>query len=394
MTKWLVQKLIPDSDDTKEESVRLAYGTLGSVAGIVCNLFLFALKLTIGMMMHAMAITADALNNLSDCITCIVSLAGYHMAARPADKDHPFGHGRMEYVISFGASILICLVAVELFKSSIASVFHPETITFSLPLFFILLASVLVKVWMAAFYKYLGKATDNTILLASSQDSRSDVLTTSVTLLSILLSLIWKNAPVDGIMGALVSILILKSGFSLAKEIVDRILGRPVDAQLTSRIETMILAHPEALGVHDLIIHDYGPGKKIGSAHVELESSMSFVGAHQLADACEQEIRDQLHVDMTLHTDPVDTEDPQRQHYRQEILDLLKEMNAGITMHDFRIDHDEEKIILIFDLLVPFECPLSQQEITNRINSELKCDPASLETRITFDHAFTEGEPS
>ena len=209
MTKWLVQKLIPDSNDTKKESVRLAYGTLGSVAGIVCNLFLFALKLTIGMMMHAMAITADALNNLSDCITCIVSLAGYHMAARPADKDHPFGHGRMEYVISFGASILICLVALELFKSSIASVFHPETITFSLPLFFILLASVLVKVWMAAFYRYLGKATDNTILLASSQDSRSDVLTTSVTLLSILLSLIWKNAPVDGIMGALVSILIL-----------------------------------------------------------------------------------------------------------------------------------------------------------------------------------------
>lgn len=390
MTEILLKLFIRNYKDTENEKVRLAYGTLSSITGICCNIFLFALKFTIGSMMNVVAITGDAFNNLSDCITCIVALFGYHMAAKPADREHPFGHGRMEYVVSFMASILICAVGVQLLRDSAEKILHPSEISFSIPMFCILTASVLVKVWMSFFYKKLGTATNNTIMLASSQDSRSDVFTTSATLISLLAALVLPSIPVDGIAGAAVSLLVLKAGYSLAKEIIDRLLGRPADAELFEKIKKIILSNPETIGVHDVIVHDYGPGRMIGTAHVELDSRMSFLDAHNTVDRAERELMDKLHISMTLHMDPVETDDAEAMMYRQKIIDLLKSIDSGISMHDFQHVHHGDHLVLYFDVLIPYGVKEAPVSIQKRVNEYLASEKNSVSAVIAFDHNFTE----
>ena len=390
MTKYLLKWFVKEYEHTEKESVRLACGTLSSVVGILCNLFLFVLKFVIGTVMHVVSITGDAFNNLSDCLTCIVALFGYHMSARPADKEHPFGHGRIEYLISLLAGIVIIVVGLELLRDSINKIIHPQDIVFSMPLFCILAASVFVKVWMAGFYATLGKATDNTIMMASSKDSLSDVFTTSATLVSLVFATMIPSFPIDGIAGVLVAILVMKAGYELARDIIDRLLGKPADGELYQKIREIILSFPETIGVHDVIVHDYGPLHRIGTAHVELDSNMSFMEAHRTVDAAERMLKEKLHIDMTLHMDPVEQDDHEALQYRQVILDLLKEINPAITMHDFQHVHHGEKLILYFDILIPFgvnEAPLAiQKQIDDCL---LKRNP-DVSAVISFDHNFTE----
>lgn len=390
MTKYLLKWFVKDYTHTEKESVRLAYGTLSSVMGILCNLFLFALKFVIGSLMHVVAITGDAFNNLSDCLTCIVALSGYHMAARPADKEHPFGHGRIEYLISLLTGIVICVVGFQLLRDSFDKILHPESIVFSLPMFVMLAASVLVKVWMSRFYEKLGKATDNTIMLASAKDSISDVFTTSATLVSLVLATMVPSLPVDGIAGVLVSFAVMKAGYTLAKDIVDRLLGKPADAELYQKIQEVILSFPETIGVHDVIVHDYGPLHRIGTAHVELDSRMSFMEAHQTVDQAERMLFEKLHIQMTLHMDPVEQDDAEAMQYRQVVVDLLKSIHPSLTMHDFQHVHHGEKLILYFDVLIPFDVKEAPISIQNKIDSALKEMNPSVSAVISFDHNFTE----
>lgn len=390
MTKYLLKWFVKEYEHTEKESVRLAYGTLSSVMGILCNLFLFALKFVIGTIMHVVSITGDAFNNLSDCLTCIVALFGYHMAARPADKEHPFGHGRIEYLISLLAGVVIVVVGLELFKDSVDKIIHPEEIVFSLPLFVILAASVLVKVWMARFYAALGKATDNTIMLASSKDSLSDVFTTSATLVSLVLATMVPSFPIDGIAGVLVAIVVMKAGYELARDIIDRLLGKPADGELYNKIREIILSFPETIGVHDVILHDYGPLYRIGTAHVELDSKMSFMDAHKTVDHAERLLHEKLHIDMTLHMDPVEQDDHEALQYRQVIIDLLKSINPAITMHDFQHVHHGEKLILYFDILIPFEVKEAPLAIQKQIDECLVKKNPNVSAVISFDHNFAE----
>lgn len=392
MTEWLVRRFIQDPENTEDEKVRLQYGSLASYTGIACNVLLFAVKLIIGLVMHSISITSDAFNNLSDCLSCIITLFGYKLAAKPADKEHPFGHGRMEYVVSFVVSVIIFVVGFELFRESIGLIIHPAAVSFSWPLFLILLLSILVKFWMASFYTAIGKKTDSLALIASGEDSRNDVLSTSVALGGLLLGGFIPSFPFDGVAGLAVSCFILKGGYGIAKEIISRLLGTPASYALTKEIEDQILSHPEIIGVHDMIIHDYGPGKKIGSAHAEVDAFMNFMAAHDVVDEAEREVYEKLHVMMTLHMDPVDRSNPQVLAYQDEVQHALKNISEDLSMHDFRVVPGNTHTNLVFDVLVPFNFSLSNDEIRNRIDAALANHEPKLYTVITFDHAFVDQE--
>ncbi|NCB32977.1 MAG: cation transporter [Erysipelotrichia bacterium] len=389
MTNWLINHFVHNNDQITNDKVRYSYGRLSSLAGIVCNIILFLLKFTIGILTASISITSDAFNNLSDCMSCLVTLFGYKLAAKPADKEHPFGHGRMEYVVSFIVAVIIFIVAFELFRSSLDKIIHPEAIRFNLILFIILLSSILIKLWMSSFNMTIGKRINNIAMIATAQDSRNDVIATSVTLVALLLSKMFSNIPFDGIGGIIVSCFVLYSGIGISKDIIDKLLGSPASSELVNSIKNQILSHPEVQGVHDMVINDYGPGMQIGSAHAEIDCHMDILKAHDVIDQAEREINEKLHVIMTLHLDPVDYSDPQTAAYREEMLRILNEIDPQLSMHDFRVVPGVSHTNLVFDILIPYDCSLTREIIQPKIDDALSNNATTLYTVINFDHAFT-----
>lgn len=388
MSKFLIRHFIRNPDDITNEKTRYAYGFLVSMCGIICNLFLFGLKLISGYLMNSISIMSDGFNNLSDCMSCLITLFGYKLSAKPADKEHPFGHGRMEYVVSFVVAIIIFVVTFELFTESVRKIIHPETVTFNLVLFLLLAASILVKLWLSSLNKRIGKKIDNIAMLTTAQDSRNDVYVTLISLAAMVLSAFTKGFPFDGIAGIILSLFLLYSGYSIAKEIISRLLGTPADPQLVKSIKEQILSHPEILGVHDMIIHDYGPGCKIGSAHAEIDSHMDIMTAHDVIDQAEREVQEHQHVMMTLHLDPLDMRDPKVQKQRQMMEEILHEIDPKLSMHDFRSVIGTTHTNLVFDVNVPFDCKLNDEEIQQKIDDKLKDQKEKYYTVITFDRGF------
>lgn len=388
MSKFLIRHFIKNPDDVTNEKTRYAYGFLVSMCGIICNLFLFGLKLISGYLMNSISIMSDGFNNLSDCMSCLITLFGYKLSAKPADKEHPFGHGRMEYVVSFVVAIIIFVVTFELFTESVRKIIHPETVTFNLVLFLLLLASILVKLWLSSLNRNIGKKIDNIAMLTTAQDSRNDVYVTLISLAAMVLSAFTKDFPFDGIAGIILSLFLFYSGYSIAKEIISRLLGTPADPELVKSIKEQILSHPEILGVHDMIIHDYGPGCKIGSAHAEIDSHMDIMTAHDVIDRAEREVQENQHVMMTLHLDPLDMSDPKVQKQRQMVEEILHEIDPKLNMHDFRSVIGPTHTNLIFDIQVPFDCKLSDTEIKQKIDDKLKDQEETYYTVITFDRGF------
>lgn len=388
MVEFLIHRFIKEPDQIHDRSVRLAYGILSSVTGIVCNIFLFILKGTIGLLIHSVSIISDGFNNLTDCISCIVTLFGFRMASRPADREHPFGHGRMEYIVSLFAAILIFMVAFELAKNSFLAVVSPSPVTFDLYLFIILCASILVKVWMAHFYRTLGKKTDNLAMMASAEDSRNDVLATSISLAAMLFSVLFPKIPFDGIAGLILSCFIFWSGVGIVREIIDRLLGPQEDPVLYKDMKEVMLKHPEILGVHDLMVHDYGPGVQIASAHVEMDSRMSLLEAHAVCDKAEQEIADAFHVVITLHIDPVVENDTETAGYEKLVKDILAEIDDKLSLHDFRLIHNAETVSLVYDIELPFDLKMSNEALETEIAKRLKEKGKHVKMHIHFDRGF------
>ena len=289
MTNLLVKIFIKNADDINNDKVREHYGMLSSFVGIFCNICLFVIKFLMGILSNSIAITSDAFNNLSDCVSCVITLFGYRLAAKPADKDHPFGHGRMEYIVSIIISFLIFLVGFELLKTSFDKLIHPNTIVYSNIVLIIMIITVLVKIWMSMFNKKLGKKINNTAMIATATDSMNDVIATSTTIIALVLSR-FTSLPVDGVMGIVVSFFILYSGYGILNDTLSDLLGKPADKETVKDIEKIICDHDDIIGIHDLIIHDYGPGKAIGSCHVEVEANADFVKTHDLIDEIEKEI--------------------------------------------------------------------------------------------------------
>lgn len=392
MTDLLVKTFIKNPDQTDDENVRFQYGLLSSITGIVCNVILFLLKLTAGFMMNSVAVISDGFNNLSDCMSCLITMLGYRLASKPADSEHPFGHGRYEYLVSFLVAAMILVVTFQLFLESVDKIIHPEIVRFDALMSILLAASIFVKVWMSRFNLKLGTKLNNLVMLTTAQDSRNDVLITTMTLIAMILAAFVPSIPFDGLFGVVLAVLLCKTAIGMVKDILDRLLGSPADSQLTRAIRDDILAFPQIIGVHDMIIHDYGPGHQIGSAHAEVDEHMGFLEAHDVIDCCEKVIQQKHHVMMTLHMDPVDYSNPLVNTYREEVTEAIRSMDNGLSMHDFRAVIGPTHTNLVFDILVPYSCSLKEEEIRNNIESHMKqkYPDVTFFTVITFDHSFVE----
>lgn len=388
MTEWLIHRFIPDYEQTEDPKVRQRYGTLSSLTGIACNLVLFVVKLVMGMLSNSIAITSDAFNNLSDSASCIVTLFGYKLAAKPADKDHPFGHGRMEYLTSLVLAAVILFVGFELLSGSVDKIIHPQPVHFSLAVLLSLLASIGLKLWMCGFNRKLGNRIQSGVMLATAQDSLNDVAATFATVISLLLSLV-TDLPVDGMMGIIVSLFVFVCGYGIIKDTVNQLLGQPADPQLVRNIRQVMLSRPQILGIHDMIIHSYGPGNLIGSAHAEVSSSGDLLQIHDTIDEIEKQIYEQLHVMMTIHMDPIEIDSPQVAEGRQLITRILGQIDPSLTFHDFRIVSGPTHTNLIFDVVVPFDCPLSFDQIRRQVEEQLAAQPETWYAVITFDRDYT-----
>lgn len=388
MVQFLVKKFVPQYLETENPAVRKAYGTLSSVVGIVCNLCLFGVKYLAGMLSGSIAILSDAFNNLSDCASCLVTFFGYKLAAKPADRSHPFGHGRMEYLTSLLIAVLIALMGVERLRDSAGKLLHPEVITFHPLALAILLISIAGKLWLAWFNTRLGKQIQSAVMLASAKDSRNDVLATAATVM-VLIAAPFTDLPLDGIMGILVSLFILKTAYDIIKDTADNLLGKPAEPELVQKIHALIRSHEEILGVHDMVIHDYGPGKMIGSCHVEVSSLSNFVAIHDSVDQIEHAIQDDLHMNMTIHMDPIEVDNKQVNACKEMLLQILHNLDETLHIHDFRMVTGESHTNLIFDLVVPFDCCYTDAKLKELIDAALKIQPVTYYTVITFDREYT-----
>lgn len=392
MTELLVKLFIKNSEDVNDSAVRLKYGTLGGAVGIVCNLFLCALKITVGIITASISIVADGLNNLSDMGSSIITMIGFKMAGKPADSDHPFGHGRMEYMSAFIVAMLILLVGAELLKSSVTALATGESApAYSVWAIIILAVSVLVKLWMCLFNRRLGKKIDSEALIATAQDSLNDMVATSVILLSVGISmLVTLPFNLDAVMGVLVALFILYSGLASAKDTLNEILGTPPDKKLIKEIEDTILSFKEFKGIHDLIVHNYGPGRQFASVHVEVPQDSDIVKCHEQIDLCEKLVDEKLNISLVIHMDPIDVNNEAVKKAKKGIIDAVKEIDENMSVHDFRMTPaGKTRTNLIFDVVVPSAVKISHEELNEIISEKAKKINSTYCCVITFDNDFT-----
>lgn len=392
MTNVLVRAFVKNADATHLESVRQQYGRLGGFVGIVVNLLLFAAKLTTGLLSGSLAVTGDAVNNLSDAGSSVVSLISFRMSGKPADKDHPFGHARMEYIASTIVAFLILILAVELGKASVAKILQPGEVVFSLVTLAVLVVSILAKLWLYLFNKSLGKRIDSSVMLATAADSLSDVLATSAVLLSMVLGKLF-SLSIDGWMGALVSVFIFLAGLRILKDTVDRILGQGPSKEMAQELEAIILAHDGVLGLHDLMVHDYGPNRTYASVHVEVDASEDLLHSHELIDDIERDIYRDMGIHLVIHLDPIVTDDPLLNELREAVETILREIDPVLQYHDFRMARGHHHRNLFFDVVAPFQFRLTETEIGDAIQQALTAHDPRLYAVITLDRAAEEDQP-
>lgn len=352
MTKWLIHRFVRDAENTGNQQVRGAYGTLASCVGVGTNLLLALAKFLVGIVTGSVAVTADAANNLSDAGGSIVSLVSVRMAQKPVDREHPYGHGRMEYIGALGVGVLILIMGVELLKSGISSILEPQPLSFGWVPFGVLLMSIGAKGWLYAFYTRIGKAIDSATLLAAAKDSVSDVLATSAVAVSMLAGYCF-GWPVDGWMGTAVALVVLKAGFDVCKDTVDSLLGGTPDKALGQEIIKRLMSYDKILGVHDLMMHDYGPGRCVASVHAEVPADGNILELHEIIDRAEREIGEELHLPICIHMDPIVSGDPETDRTEAAMKEYLTELNAELKLHDFRRVPGEHQVNLIFDVVVP-----------------------------------------
>ncbi len=384
MTEFLVRRLVRGAQNTEDPAVREAYGRLAGIVGVVCNVLLFVGKFLLGTLTGSVAITADAVNNLSDASSSIVTLIGFRLAARPADGGHPFGHHRIEYLAGLAVAAMILLIGVELVKTSVSKIIHPANVECTAATILVLLASILVKLWLAHFNRTLGKKISSPALMATAADSRNDVITTAAVLLCAALS-VATGLRLDGYVGLLVALFILWSGVSIAKDTIDPLLGAAPDESLVQAIASEIRGYDGILGLHDLMVHDYGPGRRFASAHAEVDYRMDILDAHELLDDIERGVRAKLRVDLVLHCDPIVTDDAERNALRGRVLEYLTEQDERLTIHDFRVVRGSGHTNVIFDLVVPFDLEAKAGELKRGLEQALSADGKRYHAIITID---------
>ena len=383
---FLVRRFIKNYQDTKDANVRTNVGKLSGIVGIFSNLFLFVIKFVIGTIVHSVSIQADGVNNLTDAGSNIISILSFHLANKPADKDHPFGHERTETIASLFVGILILVLGFETAKESISKVIHPGSIDFRIASVIILLISIIVKFWMYAYNKKLSKTYDSSLLEATALDSISDVCGTTAVLVSTLLSPVL-HFNLDGYMGIVVSGIILYGAYGLLRDMINSLIGEAPDPELVHNIVDRIMAHPAILGVHDMMLHNYGPNKIFASAHVEVDSSKDIFETHDHIDNIEREVKENMNIDLVLHMDPVKVNDPETELYRAKVVEAIHQIDPKWGFHDFRIVSGPTHVNLVFDLVIPFEEKYPQEEIEDMLLKHIQSDK-KIYLVLTIDHPY------
>ncbi|MCI8476747.1 MAG: cation transporter [Oscillospiraceae bacterium] len=360
MTQRLIRRFIQHSTQTQDPQVREQYGRLSGVVGIILNLLLSAGKLLAGLAASSIAIMADAFNSLSDAGSSVVTLVGFRLAGRRADAEHPFGHGRKEYLAGLLVALIILLVGVELGKSSVEKIFHPTSVHFSRLSAAVLAVSIAVKLWMGRFNRTLARRIDSAAIAATAADSLSDAAATSAVLLGMVVDHL-TGFPIDGWLGVLMALLILRAGWDAAKDTLNPLLGQRPDPTLIQAIRQNVLSHPQIMGMHDLILHDYGPGRRMMSFHAEVPMDADFMEMHDLIDHIERELKLTYQIDTSIHLDPIAVNDQRTDTLRAETVALVREIHPDLTIHDFRITSGPDHTNLIFDVLAPHSVTLSDE---------------------------------
>lgn len=355
MTQFLINSFVKNKSDTGNKKVRNAYGNLACVVGIICNVLLFAGKFIAGTVFGSVSITADGINNLSDASSNIVSLVGFKLASMPADEKHPFGHARYEYIAGLAVSVMIIVIGIELLKESFAKVLHPEAAAFSWLSIIVLLASIGVKLWMSLFNKKIGRTINSETLIATAADSRNDVISTAAVLTAAIIAYFTGFAMLDGIMGCLVALFIIFSGIGLVRDTLDPILGAAPDADEVKEIEEKVMSYPGVLGLHDMMIHDYGPGNKLISFHIEMSNEADIMESHDLIDCIEKDLMKEYGLSATIHYDPVVTDDPHVGELKDFIREIVREFEPKGNIHDLRIVPGPTHTNVVFDCVMPHE---------------------------------------
>ncbi len=389
MVTLLAKLFIKNHENVKDSGVRQAYGILCGVVGIFFNLVLFITKALAGFFSHSIAITADAFNNLSDAASSIITLVGFRMAGQKPDSGHPFGHGRIEYISGLLVSILIVLMGFELVKSSAGKIFHPEAPDFSPVILGILIFSILVKCYMAFYNRSIGSRISSVAMKATAIDSLSDVAATTVVLISTIITYT-SGIIIDGYCGILVGLFILYSGFMAAKDTISPLLGQPPEPELVQQINDIVLSYNDVIGIHDLIVHNYGPGRTLISLHAEVPADGNILTLHDTIDTIEHELHDKLNCNAVIHMDPVSTNDPETLSLKTEVNGYLDQIDPRLSMHDFRVVKGPTHTNVIFDIVVPYDYPVSDQEVTDSVTERIQMNHPDFYTVIDVDKAVVQ----
>lgn len=387
MTKLLIRLFIKDYQNTKSEKVRLRYGVLSGVTGIVLNIILSVFKMIFGAISNSISIIADGANNIFDAISSIISLVGFKISGKPADDEHPFGHGRIEYVSALTLAFFIMIMGVELIKTSIDKFSNPETVVFSVPAVIVLVLSIFGKIWLALFNRKIGKAINSVAVDAVVTDSLGDIAATTCSLVA-LISSKFTDKPVDAVMGIIVALVIIYAGIDIIKNTLGPLLGEPPDKEIVSQLEELVMSFDGVVGIHDLVLHSYGSSRIYGSLHAEVPAEKNILHSHDTIDLIERKTKEELGIDISIHMDPVMSDE--RTHELREIAaSVISKLCSDATMHDFRVVEGPTHTNMIFDVLLPRKSKYTEEEFKAAADTEIKKINPDYFTVICIDRSFT-----
>lgn len=393
MTECLVKWFVKDYENIENADVRTAYGVLASMVGICCNLLLFGAKLFLGMMVHSISVMADAFNNLSDAASSIISFIGVKMAQKPADEDHPFGHGRIEYIAAFIVAFFVIQVGFSLFKTSVGKIRTPQEMTFNRISVAILLISIGIKLWMGIFNRTLGKRIHSTVMMATAADSLGDVAATSATMVSLMVFGLWR-VNIDGIIGLAVSVAVMLAGINIARDTLAPLIGQAIDPKVYREIKEFVEQYDGIVGTHDLIVHNYGPSKSMASIHAEVPSDENIQVSHEIVDTIERECLRKLGIFLVIHMDPVETHNEQVTAIKGQIGKVLEGLDSRLEFHDLRVVDGTRRINLIFDLVVPRDYNEAMRDTLRvRVSEEMHRQDERFCCIITIENSFCAENP-
>lgn len=388
MTEFLVRHFIKDYKDVEKISVRTAYGVLSSIVGIFCNVFLFVVKFVVGIVLHSVSVTADAFNNLSDAGSSIISFVGVKMAEKPADRDHPFGHGRIEYIAALIVSFLVLEVGFTFLKDSIGKIRMPEELNFQMISVFILVLSVAVKLWLGLFNRRLGEKINSKVMMAVFTDSMGDAVTTGATIISILFFGV-TGINIDGFVGVGVALVVMWAGVGIARDTLEPLIGEPIDPEIYTRIKQFVESYEGIEGTHDLIVHNYGPGRSMASIHAEVPNDVDIEQSHEIIDRIERAVAKELGIFLVIHMDPVETKDEKILAVMSQVQETVSGIDPDVSIHDLRVVEGKERINVIFDMVIPYRYTEEEErELTKKVRKQLQQIDHRYQCVITTEKSY------